>query len=557
MFVTPIRRDDPDTRRAWENYTLYAHGAYYAFFNTTTTLDGPRTYGLDVARSSDGVSWEFVGRDLCPIRGAHAGFGILHIDGTTYYYPTCSNGPDTIHFKVYASDDLRQWRHLGDEYDVRPDPRWYAARWDEICVMRDRHTDTDGSWYLGYITAEVRDDVGPPGVAMLRSQDGRSWEVLPPPEIEWGEYPAQHMEVTFCEKIGDRYYLCMGGRLYMDSLGYSLYVFVSDSPFGPFHPCPDAFRLCGTSTRDITWLGHTIDAPDGTLLALWTSARQDLEIPSRGIGVGPLKRVACENGTLRLRYWAQNDRARATGIELSGTARWVFPVPTLRTEHDRVETVDQAIEMAAGRDGALLLLDHRFDVNAGFTIEGTIRVTERRGSIATHQQPSAGGFFFEERHDGHATGSGYAVIAETLGVTRGGLWSYADSRISDHDAYAHAGNWLVNHRSGALRGLSRFCQDDQVGPFGHASYRGVRHARTHTFRLIVRDVFAELYVDDYYVQTYCIPDCFTGRIGLLSIDGIARFGNVRAWTIAVQATPGSRSTSTSHGQNSTAGRTQP
>ncbi|TVQ18854.1 MAG: hypothetical protein EA382_17210 [Spirochaetaceae bacterium] len=539
MFVAPIRPDDPETRRAWENYTIHTNGAFYAFFNTTSNVEGRRAYGLDIARSVDGVSWEFVGRDLCPIAGAHAGFGLLHTDGTTYYYPTCSDGSGTVHFKVYASADLLTWEHLGDDFDVRPDPRWYAERWDEICVMRDRYTDADGEWYLGYITAEVRDDVGEPSVAMLRSRDGRRWEVLAPPAVDWGELPSQHMEVTFAEKIDGRYYLCMGGRLYMDSLGYSLYVFVSDSPFGPFRPVRDAFRLCGTSTRDITWLGHTIDAPDGVLLGLWVSARQDLEIPSRGLGIGPLKRLVAENGALRLKYREQNDAAKSTEVPLSGAARWVFPAPNQRTERDRVDPTDDAIEIAAGRDGALVMMDHRFDAVAGFAIEGRLTVTEVRGRIATHQQPSAGGFFFEHASTGGgpaagaAAGGGYAIVMETLGVTRGGTWRYADRRITDRDVYAVAGNWLVNHRSGALHGLSEFVQDDQVGPFGHASYCGVRHARPHGVRLIVRGIFAELYVDDYYVQTYCIPEEFSGRIGLLCLDGIVRLDGLRAWNVSV------------------------
>ncbi len=540
MFVAPIRHDDPESRRAWENYTIYANGSFYAFFNTTSTVGERRAFGLDIARSDDGVSWEFIGRDLCPIPGAHAGFGLLHADGITYYYPTCSDGPGTVHFKVYASEDLLTWEHLGDEFDVSPDPRYYAERWDEICVMRDRYTDADGAWYLGYITAEVRDDVGSPSVAMLRSRDGRRWEVLPPPVIEWGAFPAQHMEVTFAEKIDGRYYLCMGGRLYMDSLGYSLYVFESDSPFGPFRPVRDAFRLCGTSTRDITWLAHTIDAPDEMLLAVWVSARQDLEIPSRGLGIGPLKRLVREDGALRLRYWPRNDAAKSTEVPLSGAARWVFPSPNERTERDRVDDADGAIEIAAARDGALVLMDHAFDVATGFTIEAQLTVTEVRGRIATHQQPSAAGFFFEHgsRTDGRpaavaTSGIGYAIFMETLGVTRGGTWRYADNRITDRDVYAVAGNWLVNHRSGELRGLSEFEQDDQVGPFGHASYCGVRHAQTHGVRLIVRGIFAELYVDDYYVQTYCIPEECTGRIGLLCLDGIARFEGLRACNLSV------------------------
>ena len=76
------------------------------------------------------------------------------------------------------------------------------------------------------------------------------------------------------------------------------------------------------------------------------------------------------------------------------------------------------------------------------------------------------------------------------------------------------------------------CQDT-VGPFGHASYCGVRHGRKHHFRLIARGEFFELYVDDYYVQTFTLPEPFTGRVGLAVFDGTCRFEGLRAWCVDV------------------------
>jgi hypothetical protein len=534
VFVSPIQTDDPPHRRAWENYTIYADGCYYAYFNTTMMDASPRAYGLDIARSPDGVHWDFIARDVCRIEGAHAGFGLLRRGETIWYYPTCSSGPGTIHFKVFASTDMTTWKHLGDEYDVRPDPDYYAERWDEMCVLRDQEDGRDV--FFGYITAEVRPEVGPPSAGMLRSYDGAHWEVLPPPAIDWGELPAQHMEVNFCERIDGRYYLSLSGRLYLDSLGYSLYTFVSESAYGPFVPDIAAFRLSGTSTRDTTWLGHTIEAPDGTLVALWLSARQDLEIPSRGFAIGPLKRLLCENGHLRLGYWSGNERAKGDRLPID-PARLdrVHPAARVRSERDSLEAAEHSITLAAGRDGALVMLDRRLDEEVGFIMEGFLTVSERRGRIATHHQAAAAGFYFDET-DGADTGpdrtmSGYAVRLETLGVTRAGSIRLAPHRITDHDTYAEAGNWLVNNRSGPLLGLCDFRQDDQVGPFGHASFSGVRHAREHRFRVLARRGFVELYVDDSYVQTYFLPRRFTGAVGLLCFDGISVWRDLGAWAI--------------------------
>jgi hypothetical protein len=351
--------------------------------------------------------------------------------------------------------------------------------------------------------------------------------VLPPPVIEWGELPAQHMEVNFCERMGDRIYLSMSGRLYLDSYGYSLYTFVGDSPYGPFRPDLPMFRLTGTSRHDITWLGHTIRTPDELLVALWLSARQTPEIPSYNFGIGPLKRLCCEHGHLRLRYWPQNERAKGDAVPVGADLfRWAHPDEQVKTERDTCTVQQDTLWLTAGRDGSLVMIDHAFDRDQGFIIEGNLTAWENRGHIATHQHAAAGGFFLES-----APGEGCAMLPDTLGVTRTGSLTYADHPITDEDIYANAGSGLVLSRSGELQGTCRFVCEDTVGPFGHAAYCGIRHGQEHAFRLIARGDFFELYVDDLYVQTFCLPTPFTGRVGLLAFDGRCRYRNVRAWKI--------------------------
>ena len=362
---------------------------------------------------------------------------------------------------------------------------------------------------------------------MVRSYDGLTWEVLPPATIDWGEVPAQHMEVNFCERIGDKVYLSMSGRMYLDSYGYSLYTFVGDSPYGPFRPDLPMFRLAGTSRHDVTWLGHTFRTPDDLLVALWLSARQTPEIPSYNFGIGPLKRLSCEDGHLRLRYWPQNEKAKGDRVPLPPEdLRWVHPATSLRTERDTLALDQDAVAISAGRDGALVLIDHRFDPDRGFVIEGRVTAWENRGHIASHQHAAAAGLFLESR-----PGEGRAIIPDTLGVTRTGDLAYADHRITDADVYAHAGAGLVVARSGELQGTCAFTCEDTVGPFGHAAYAGIRHGQTHAFRLIARGDFFELYVDDLYVQTFTLPIPFTGRVGLLAFDGRCRYEDLQAWDL--------------------------
>jgi hypothetical protein len=524
MFLSPIDKEQCPGKRSWDNFTLYDNGRFYAFFGTGIRSDAnPNGHpnAIDIAVSDDGVAWKWLVRDLLPIPGAHAGFGVFRVGDHVYYYPTCSNTHKGVHFKIYESRDFVQWKHLGDERDVAPDHRYYSDRWDELCVLAER--ENGRTVYYGYISSEVREDIGAPSVGLLRSLDGVSWEVLPPPVIEWGEVPSHHMELNFCEKIDGRYYLSMSGRFYMDSYGYSLYTFVGDSPRGPFRPDREMFRLSGTSRRNVTWLGHTMSTPDGFLVALWLSAQPEFDLPSDNFAIGPLKRLVCENGHLRLRYWPGNEKALGAPVSLRTHAlQWVHPAPSVRTDRDTLTVETGAVMMSAARDGSVALLDHQFDFRKGLVLEGTMTARENRGHIASHQHAASAGLFLES-----GPGAGCAVVADTLAVTRIGTLTYADHRISDSDIYANAGTALVSGRSGQLAGTCAFACEDTVGPFGHAAYCGIRHGRKHAFRLIARGEFFEFYIDDYYVQSWTVPPSCTGRIGLVAFDGTCRFEQLR------------------------------
>ncbi|TVR46300.1 MAG: hypothetical protein EA425_17355 [Puniceicoccaceae bacterium] len=527
MFLSPLQPDVPG-KRAWENFPLHDRGKYYAVFGTgrpTETNPGGRPIALDIAESEDGVSWRFLGRDLIPIPGAHAGFGIKRIGERIFYYPTCSNREKGVHFKIYASTDWQHWEHLGDDADVVPDRRFYADRWDEMHVLTEREEGREV--YYGYISSEVREDVGPPACGLLRSSDGVSWEVLPPPVIEWGDLPAQHMELNFCEKIGGRYYLGLSGRFYLGSLGYSLFIFTGDSPRGPFRPDRERFRLTGTSRHNVTWLGHTIESPDGMLLALWQSCRQPHDLPSDTFAIGPLKRLVAENDHLRLKYWKTNDKARgpAIGIDPAGM-RLTHPAEAVRTERDNWKTEGGGVTLSASRDGCLVMLGERLDAAKGFMLTGDLTVEENRGRIASHQHAAAAGFYLA---GGASTGR--ALLLETLGLTRIGTLEFADRRISEFDPYAGAGKELTRGRSGPLQGTTRFTEEDAFGPIGQAGPSGVRHGRRHAFRLIARGHYFELYLDEDYVQTFFLPEAFRGQVGLVAFDGRARYANLRAWEL--------------------------
>lgn len=102
-------------------------------------------------------------------------------------------------------------------------------------------------------------------------------------------------------------------------------------------------------------------------------------------------------------------------------------------------------------------------------------------------------------------------------------------KITEKIDYENTCEVLVKSRSGPLHGTLEFILEDVVGPFGHAAMCGIRHGKTHSFRLLARGDYFELFVDEIYVQTYLLPETMTGRIGLYVADGFFSFGNLKAY----------------------------
>ena len=340
------------------------------------------------------------------------------------------------------------------------------------------------------------------------------------------------MEVSFCEKINGRYYLGMGSRSYLGHLGYSVMMFMSDSPTGPFHPDKEAFRLTGNTTRDTNWLGKTLHWNDEILLGNWITTTCDRSFPGifangQSLWIGPLKKLATDaSGHLRLAWWPGNEAAKGSPLPIDvRQAEFAHPTPKYRASRSTMTAASGvAVSMSASHDGTLAMLPGKFDFARGLLIEGTLKAVEPRDRIGTHWHAAAAGFFFEQ-----SPGKGMLVELETLGLTRIGPFEYRPEPAFAADEFRLAafGN---SQRGGPYLGLSRFTQEDVVGPLGYAPPCGIRNANTHRFRLLIKHGIWELYLDDRYVQTY-ITGPASGRIGLFAKSGIVEFAELRSWAM--------------------------
>jgi hypothetical protein len=263
LFYQPsLLKDQSQRFSAWSHSIAFSNGKFVNAVAVKEFIDQPTDMGLAIFESDDGVHWRETAPFACPLPRAVPGY-CWRWDGEAFvYFITEGNtGPDRKEYpavvRQHRSVDLKNWEFMGDEFTTRPDNRWYRCRWDELVILED------GENFYGYITSEPRPELARDSMGMLQSADGLRWEVLPPPVFEWDGLPPQQMEVCLCEKIGDRYYLGMGSRSYMGHLGFSVVMFVSDSPTGPFRPDKEAFRLCGNKWGIVEINVH--EAPDATV----------------------------------------------------------------------------------------------------------------------------------------------------------------------------------------------------------------------------------------------------------------------------------------------------
>jgi hypothetical protein len=484
--------------------------------------------GLAIAESDDGVHWRETDAFACPLEYGLAGYCVRWTGNEFIYFSSERNqGTDRKDYPVvlrqHRSRDLKSWEPMSEEFTTRPDKRWYRCRWDELVILED-----DGQFY-GYITSEPRSEFAQDSMGMLKSADGLRWEVLLPPVFEWDGLPPQQMEVCFCEKIGGRYYLGMGSRSYLGHLGFSVVVFVSDSPTGPFRPDKDAFRLCGNTTRDTNWLAKTLHWKGEILVSNWITTTLDKSFPGifgngQSLWIGPLKKlIADKEGHARIVWWPGNDASKGAEIPVNADkTEFAHPAPKHRGALHAVTPVSPTtLHMKGGRDGAIALLPGTFDFTRGIILEGTLKATEPRGPvIGTHWLAAAAGFYFEEE-----PGKGTVLMLETLGLTRSGPFEYQPEPAFDADESRVAAHGNAN-RSGPYLGLSRFTPEDIIGPLGYAVPCGIRSGTVHHFRLIVRHGIWELYLDDRYVQA-CITGPTHGRLGLFAKNGPVEFTDLR------------------------------
>jgi hypothetical protein len=470
-----------------DNCVIWHEGRYYLFTmyreeQELADADPSQWRHMWAAVSTDGVHWQDVGPviqdapfTLYAMRVWRVGSRFIMNHGSF-----TEGRQDVLRF--WESTDLRQWRYLGPEYDVRRPDGGRLDHMDVIAVPNGDRTD----WY-GYAAG-----------GLLRSDDGVRWTWHSDFEFSDNLGVRIVLEPGGCERIGGRYYLLAGG-FFPDSFGYSVATFIGAAPAGPFHPDYPAFRLNGNGGRHFValWAGYC-RTPQGLLLTNYI-----VDPSGRWFWHAPLKRAMVDAaGHLRSAYWEGNEALKARPMELTVDAPEVVKAAGPTHSGDGRIALEAAPRQAVWWQipeaplRSLVLLPGTLVSPTGWILEVQLQVRPTPGGDLVFP---AAGLVLES-----GPGRGTAILFHTWGQTEIGRldWDGGDVRFESRD------------RTG----------------FGCASPAGIPAGKDCLVRILWRRGLFELYLDDLLVQTFPTGS-LTGRIGLLVQDGHATFSALRAWAM--------------------------
>ena len=285
-----------------------------------------------------------------------------------------------------------------------------------------------------------------------------------------------HFEYGGCERLGGKYYLIGGYANIAGFAGYSMFTLVADDPRGPFRPDVEAFRLCGSSRQNVTWLAAWCRGNGELLVSNYASTTPD----DRDPGFYHCGKPTIDSqGHLRLAWWPGNEALKGQALLLNQRSLQVRGANANET-YQRV------------------WLDTTCDLRTGVILEGTLcgRISGR--------QPAAG-FVLDEGND--------QSLAVLLGIGAPKGRQTEIGRLRDAD-----GNW-------------QFSAEDVTGEYS-ATSTGLDADGRHRFRLLMRLGLFELYLDDRLMQTYAYRPA-TGRLGFVVRDADLQVDDLAAWQMSL------------------------
>ena len=326
-------------------------------------------------------------------------------------------------------------------------------RWDyrpELDVIAPNHSEPkarldcmnvvekDGRFY-GYATGQY---------GYLESEDGAHWTAYPS-RIDYTPFPPYNValggfEIADLIEIGEKYYLLCGGFGHMGMSGYGVYLYESESPDGTFTPCLPYYRLNGTSKRWINMWERCFKKDGETLAHNYVYDGYTYECGN--VFLPPIKRLIKEGDKLSLSWWSGNDSLYGNIVQYKDTLQ------AERPRHDVRENEDNGCEISD-----LLRLP------ASAIIHTKLTLSENKFT-----KYSAGGIYLAESED-----AGSAILFDTYGACT-----------------------IVHVKQSELQSI-----EDVIG-FGSTTLYHLESGKTYDLRILCKNGFFEVYVNNRYLQTF-------------------------------------------------------
>ncbi len=447
----------PSKGKMKDDCMIYHKGKYYMYSMYAKQADynaGPAKYNnIWLAISNDGIHFEDYG---CVVEDSPFliwAMKVYKVDDGFFMNSGSFGGEGAQNvLKFWYSKDLINWTYHPELDITAPKVNGQNVRLDCMNVIR-----ADDGTYYGYATGYFN---------FLKSVDGAHWEIC---EGEIDTYPFPKFkeadggfEIADCIYFGDKYYLLCGAFGYMGTYGYSVFVFESEKPFGPFKPSLPNFRINGTSKRWVNMWERAFACNDEMLAHNYMYDGYSYE--NGNSYLPPIKKLVIEDNTLCLKWWDNNNQAYGKLLKEVKSLKACNVCCDIRGE-DAVPVID--------------LYD--YILSQAVIIEGT--VTLKSGGWV---DASKGGIYLEDEQ-----GIGTAIVFSSVGKTE--IYSISGENIT---------------------------LQDEIG-YGSAVPYWISEDKPYNFRLLCKNGLFELYINDSYIQTFN-----TAHRKNIYAPNICRFGAV-------------------------------
>jgi len=499
----------PHDKVVWDTFLMKKDDTYHLFHLRFNSALG-HAVSKDLAHWTEEPTIEFGLPGSWHAGGATLTGAVLEHDGRYWYAVGCS---DSGGFQVYGfavSDDLYNWEMVdvdapsivvGSEY-YDHNSRFGGGGWRDTAFR----TDEDG-WVHCYLCASRAEapDMYSTGAVIghIRSKDLKNWEYLPPLAHVGDKVGAA--ECPSMLEINGKYYLTFvdhgSGGMRWHASGYEdcggTYYLVSDSPDGPFTYTANPLLLGSGLDRQESWAGRAAYIDGKWLIYSHMSSKT---------AFANLKEIVqTEDGSLDLKYFPAMEKL-------------AIGEPAVIKSAERVQ----------GPSGGMRGWS---DMGSWTSNDGVITgVSPVRGSSAVIAEDAAD-----------------FILKADVTMEEGSVLGFA-LRTHDHPGVAR----FAGMPAPTLRGASVIKLDfelgraeieelDRVGSagYGHSDFMNstvVRNpdrrvvplevGKTYNVKIIARDVFYELYIDDRFILSKQLGTAVSGNVELVCERGTARFENV-------------------------------